>query len=94
MELEITNHPEAGRFEGKIEGKTAVVEYMDRPDKIVFTHTEVPVGLEGKGVGSAMAKHVLDYAREINKKVLPLCPFIKAYIQRHPEYKDNLVVGF
>lgn len=94
MEIEITNHSETNRFEGKIEGKTAIVEYMDRPDKIVFTHTEVPVGLEGKGVGGAMARFVLDYAREQGKKVLPLCPFIKAYIQRHPEYQDNLVAGF
>ncbi|MEL6589273.1 MAG: GNAT family N-acetyltransferase [Bacteroidota bacterium] len=94
MKLDIKQNTQDNRFEAEVEGKLAKVEYMDRPDKIVFTHTEVPVGLEGKGVGSALAKHVLDYAKEQGKKVLPLCPFIKAYIQRHPEYKDNLVAGF
>lgn len=94
MKLDIKQNTQENRFEVDVEGKLAVVEYMDRPDKIVFTHTEVPVGLEGKGVGSALAKHVLDYAKKQGKKVLPLCPFIKAYIQRHPEYKDNLVAGF
>ncbi|MFN3380760.1 MAG: GNAT family N-acetyltransferase, partial [Runella zeae] len=42
---------------------------------------------EGQGIGSILAKHVLDYAQTHHLKVRPLCPFIKAYIQRHPEYE-------
>lgn len=54
-------------------------------------HTIVPEEMEGKGIGSALVKHALEYARHEHLYVKPTCPFIRAYIDRHPEYKDLVV---
>jgi predicted GNAT family acetyltransferase len=59
---------------------------------VIFTHTEVLPAFEGRGVGSALAKGALDAVRAEGSSVEPRCPFIAAYIRRHPAYAD-LVVG-
>ncbi len=92
--MEIIQNPERNRFEAQLGAQLAVVEYIDRGEKIVFTHTEVPPGHEGKGIGSQLARHVLDYAREQGKTVMPLCPYIAAYIRRHVEYQDLVLPGY
>ena len=51
-------------------------------------HTEIDPAFEGKGLGSALAKGALDAERALGEPVVPLCPFIRAYIDRHPEYAD------
>jgi predicted GNAT family acetyltransferase len=56
----------------------------------VFTHTEVDPAFEGHGIGSALAAGALDDARRRGLVVVPSCPFIRAYITRHPEYADLL----
>lgn len=90
----VFHHEGQNRFEIAVDGQLAVVEYMNRADKIVFTHTEVPKGLEGRGLGSALAQTALDWARQQQKKVLPLCPYIAAYIRRHPVYRDLVLPGY
>ncbi len=90
MSYTITDHKEKNRFELHHEGQIALVEYILAPEKITFTHTEVPAALEGKGIGSALAKHALDTAAQNHLKVVPMCPFIKAYIERHKEYQPLL----
>lgn len=92
--MTITNNTSASRFEAIIEGKTAVVDYMDRGKMIVFTHTEVPQDLEGQGIAGKIARSALDFAREKGKIVLPLCPYIAAYIRRHPEYAPLVLPGY
>jgi uncharacterized protein len=91
MNYNITNNTTAKRFELIIDGKTAIATYKLFDGGISFLHTEVPVESEGKGVGSAMAKYVLEYAKTNNLKIYPLCPFIKTYIDRHTEYQSLLV---
>ena len=54
----------------------------------MFTHTEVPRALEGKGVGNVLAKTGLEWARSEGLRVIPICPFVAAYIARHPDYAD------
>lgn len=88
MEMPIRHNPELNRFEVVVETQTAVVEYRRRDDKIFLVHTLVPPVVEGKGVGTALAKYALDYARENSLRVVPSCPFIAAYIESHPEYAD------
>jgi predicted GNAT family acetyltransferase len=68
----------------------AIAEYILTPDKIIFTHTEVPEELEGKGIGSALAKYALEAVRGKGRTVFPMCPFFKAYIERHKEYQSLL----
>lgn len=91
MNHEVVNNEERHRFEVRVEGHLAQVQYRRSGDKITFTHTEVPEALSGKGVGNALAKTALDFARENNLKVVPICPFIRTYIQRHSEYQDLVV---
>ncbi len=86
---EIIKNEAEQRFELHVGDHMAMVEYNQNEKTIIFSHTEVPPELEGQGIGSKLAKHVLEYAKEHNLKVIPTCPFIKAYILRHPEYKDN-----
>ena len=55
---------------------------------MVFTHTEVDPSFEGQGVGSALARGALDDVRSRGLHIIAMCPFISAYVRRHPEYAD------
>jgi predicted GNAT family acetyltransferase len=92
MSVELRDNTDEKRFEAWIDGELCgISEYRLRPGAIVFAHTEVLV--EGKGVGSELARQALDAVRaDGSRKVVPLCPFIKAWIDRHPDYQD-LVSG-
>jgi predicted GNAT family acetyltransferase len=94
VNVEIVDVPEAGRYEARTDGRLAgFVEYRRRPDAVVLVHTEVADEFEGKGVGSALARGVLDDLRAHGATVVPSCPFIAAYIRRHPDYLDLVVHG-
>lgn len=88
MDITVTHPPDAGRFEVQLDGHTAELTYQRVGEKIIFTHTGVPPALEGRGVGGALARAGLEYARAEELVVRPLCPFVAAYIARHPEYAD------
>ncbi len=90
--LTVRDNPAAHRYEADVDGELAVAYYRLAGSTITFTHTEVPERLEGRGIGGALASFVLDDARARGLKVIPRCPFIKAYIDRHPEYQ-SLVHG-
>ncbi len=87
---DVRDNPEKHRFELVVDGYTALAEYRLSPGVVTFTHTEVPKELGGRGIGSKLAKGALDQARVRGLKVVPLCPFIKAWIEKHPEYRDLL----
>jgi predicted GNAT family acetyltransferase len=84
----VVDNAAAGRFELTVDGRTAFAAYDQDGRAIVFTHTEVPGELRGKGVGSALARGALAAARARNAEVVPLCPFIASFIRAHPEYLD------
>ena len=88
--LDVVDNPEESQFEANVDGHVAFVSYLRRGDTIFFTHTEVPKALEGRGVGSALARAVLDRARSEHWKVVARCPFIAKYVERHPEYQSLL----
>lgn len=88
--IEVQNNETASRFEVRLDGQTAMLTYQRRGDKLALTHTEVPPAFEGRGVGSALARAGLDYAREHGLTVTPACGFVASYVQRHPEYQDLL----
>jgi predicted GNAT family acetyltransferase len=89
MDTVIDNKAEA-EFELTVSGKRAVAAYQMEGDTIVFTHTIVPKALEGRGVGSKLIRAALDSARDRGLKVIPQCPFVAAYIEKHPEYRELL----
>lgn len=75
----------AHRFAADVEGGTAELEYDLRDGDIVFTHTFVPEAARGQDVGSALVEAGLDHARENDLRVVPQCPFVVGYLERHPE---------
>jgi predicted GNAT family acetyltransferase len=93
-DVTVTNHPENHRFEAHVEGKLAIAEYNLIRGGIVFTHTEVPSELEGRGIGSALIRAGLAYARENKLQVTPICPFFAAYMKKHAETHDLVAPGF
>ncbi len=86
--LDISHNEAFKRFETSIDDNTGYISYQEHGDTLVYDHTIVPQALGGKGVGSALVKHALDYAREHNKKVDPQCSFVSAYINKHADYQD------
>jgi hypothetical protein len=91
----VTSHnPDQSRYEAHLGGKLAgFAEYQLTDEMVIFTHTEVGDEFEGRGVASALARVGLDDVRASGtRKVLPLCPFIKGWIGKHPDYTD-LVYG-
>jgi predicted GNAT family acetyltransferase len=89
MDVEVVNVPAAKRYEARVNGEVAgFAAYRVRPDAIVFTHTEIDAGFEGKGIGSVLARRALDDVRANGGLLVPLCPFIADFIRRHPDYRD------
>ena len=86
--FEVIHNKENDRFEVHFGVLMAELDYMLRKDLIIFTHTGVPEPLEGQGIGSALARAGLDYAREAGLTVRPHCPFVRSYIEAHAEYQD------
>jgi predicted GNAT family acetyltransferase len=76
------------RFEFDAEGHVAFANYQREAGVLTILHTEVPKELNGKGIGSALVRGLLDQARAQGLKVMPLCPFVAAYMDKHPEYAD------
>lgn len=86
MSYTLIDNEEKKQYEFHIDGDLARIEYIKAQGKIFLTHTEVPAKFEGKGIGSALIKQALDDIRQKELTLVPLCPFVAAYINRHPEY--------
>ena len=88
---EVKNNKEKNRYELSVNGKTAIAEYILNKQRVLFfTHTEVPNELEGKGVASKLLEEAFKDAEDSDLKIAPICPFVKSYLQRHPEWKRLL----
>ena len=89
MDIEFVDNAESSRFE--LRAGDEVVGFLDyrlRDDHIPMVHTEVDPALRGRGVGEAVVRHALEAARSGGVQVIPTCPFVKKFIERHPEYRD------
>ncbi len=86
----VRDNAEQSRFELDIDGHQAVAYYRQTPGVITFVHTEVPQALSGQGVGSKLIRGALEMVRARGLKVVPQCPFVSAYMGKHPEYDDLL----
>ena len=85
---EVILNEAAHRFELHVDGHAAVEVFERFPGGIAYLHTIVPKALEGRGFGSRLVRHILDYAVQNQLKVRPDCPFVKAYIDKHSEYQS------
>jgi predicted GNAT family acetyltransferase len=88
-QIDVVDVPTDRRFEILVEGKRAgFAEYARRGDRVIFTHTEIDPAYEGRGLGSKLARGVLDHARTAGDAVVPLCPFIEGFVEKHDQYAD------
>jgi len=85
---DIRDNADLKRYELPIEGEVAVVTYNLTPPNLMITETLVPARLEGRGIASRLARHVIADVRERGLQLLPVCPFFSAYLQKHPENAD------
>lgn len=93
MQFTVTDVPERDRFEARDEAGAlaGLVTYQLTGTIIAYTHTEVDPAFEGQGVGSTLARAVMDDARARGRTVVPICPFLSKWLTRHPEYDDIVV---
>nr|WP_295371061.1 GNAT family N-acetyltransferase [uncultured Sphingosinicella sp.] len=86
----VSNNAEMQQYELRVGEDYALAAYKLEGDTIRFTHTEVPEELEGQGIGSRLVKGALADVRRRGLKVVPLCAFVRHYIETHPETQDLL----
>jgi predicted GNAT family acetyltransferase len=94
MEPSVVDNPAADRFEIRLDGEVAgYAEYQRTGSTVLFTHTVIEPRFSGRGLGSILVRGALDAARSAQASVLPLCPFVRSYIERHPDYVDLVPAG-
>lgn len=79
---------DARRYTLEIDGQVAIVTYNETGGGLLISETLVPEALEGRGIASRMARHVLADIRARGLLVLPTCPFFAGYLKKHPEWAD------
>jgi len=85
---DVRDNPDKSRFELETGAGTAFANYRIQDGKLYVLHTEVPKAIEGQGIGSKLVRGVLENARAQGIKVVARCPFVAAYMKRHPEFND------
>ncbi len=89
VELTVTDNAEQRRYEAR-QGSEVVgfITYRLNPGRITLIHTEVAPALEGQGIASQLVAGALDDIRRRGLTIVAICPFVRAYLRRHPEYAD------
>ena len=89
MTTEVVDVPDRKRYEIRRHGTMlGYAAYQKTDELIVFTHTEVDPSVEGQGIGGQLVRGALDHVRTLAVPVLPICPFVQAWMARHPDYID------
>ena len=89
MSAEVVDAPDQQRYEIVRDGTVLGFAAYQKTDRlVVFTHTEVSPSLEGQGIGGQLVRGALDHVRTLGLQVLPICPFVQAWMSRHPDYGD------
>jgi predicted GNAT family acetyltransferase len=88
---QISHDPAARRFTTEVAGGVAYITYREGRGQVLdFDHTFVPPSARGRGIASQLTTHALEYARRGGYRVVPSCPYVATYIERHPEFRDLL----
>ncbi len=90
----VVDNDAASRYEATVAGHLAVIDYERLPDRITLIHAGVPPEVEGRGIAGKLSRFALDDARAKHLSVIPRCPYVAAYIKRHPEYLDLVPQGY
>jgi predicted GNAT family acetyltransferase len=87
--VSVRDNPEDLRYELVVDGEVVgEILYRRYPDRIVLVHTEISPSLEGQGLAGRLVHDALDDIRTRGLRVVPICPFVRGYLRRHPEYED------
>jgi predicted GNAT family acetyltransferase len=90
----VVNNDAEHRFEVEVDGHLAALVYHQYGDRLVITHTGVPDALEGRGIGGVLVTAAIDHAAEHGWTVVPLCPFARGWLERHPEIASRAEVDW
>ena len=86
-DIVVTHNESENRFESLVGGELAVCEYQLEGDRMIFTHTFVPLQLRGKGVAQKLVEVALKHAMENKRRVVPACSYVEVFIARRPEFQ-------
>lgn len=87
--VDFRNDPDHHRYVLEEAGEVvAFTEYEDRDDRLFFPHTEVDDAHEGRGLASQLVRQALDDVRTLDRRIVPLCSYVRVWIERHPGYDD------
>lgn len=89
-EIDIRLDRDAGRFEALVEGHSCVLDFTQDGEIISMNHVGVPKAVGGRGIAGQLTRHALDWADEQGYRVRARCPYVAAWIERHPEYQKML----
>lgn len=87
-DIDVTHNTARQRFETEVEGHLAYADYRLDDGVMVFTSTQVPEAVGGRGIAGRLVRTAMDYAREHGHSVEPACSYVSAWLERHPEYRD------
>jgi uncharacterized protein len=90
----VYNEPERSRFTATEVGMTAELVYARQPGRITLVHTGVPDGLSGTGIGGALVRAAVDLARDEGLVVVPVCPFARRWLRRHPDVAETAEIDW
>ncbi|HKI06007.1 MAG TPA: GNAT family N-acetyltransferase [Thermoanaerobaculia bacterium] len=93
MDLKVQQDEKDRKFYADVDGQEAVVEYAKTGNVYDLAHTHVPEELRGKGVGEKLVRGALDEIQRQGAQFLPSCPFIQAFLKKHPEYERGMARG-
>jgi hypothetical protein len=86
----ITLNAKSQRFESKVDGLLCRCDYRMHGNTMMLVHTEVPPQLEGRGIASLLVRAAFDHARQNGMDVLPVCSYVRTWVERHPEVSPLL----
>ena len=92
--VEVVDNPDASRFEVRADGWLAELIYRRHGQRLVLVHTEVPPELEGRGIGAALVTAAIDVAVREGLTLVPLCPFARGWLERHPDAASRAVIDW
>ena len=92
--VEVTDNAAESRFELRQDARLAELVYHLRGDRLVLIHTEVPAELEGRGIGGRLVTAAVDRAVREGLTLVPLCPFARGWLERHPEAAGRAVIDW
>ncbi len=91
---QVTDNQAGSRFELWVDGRLAELLYRRNGNRLVLLHTEVPVELEGRGLAGALVTAAVDRAAREGMTVVPLCPFARGWLERHPDTASKVAIDW